>query len=217
MPLVHGFLHHGFRRKTFATPRSLEDGYTSCTYSFLPLHTKTDNTTDDGISYLSLGDAQKEAALLLEQAKALRQEADSIRQRIDLDAQQKKQRETERIDKWIRDILLASEGTGDGTEVLYSVEQVARLLSDKRFSEDHIMSMFRRLSESEKCTRSNCSPLVELLVEASGRMDCVEREEQANKRWSGKVERKLRRRLFARDWGIELDDLDETERGGRDY
>ena len=48
-----------------------------------------------------------------------------------------------------------------------------------------------------------------LLVDASGKLDCVEREDNPNKRWNGKVERELRKRLFAADWGIELEPEDE--------
>lgn len=178
-------------------------------WSTLALHAASENNEKGASSALT---RQEEAKSYLEQAQALRKEAEDMRQTIDLEAEAKKQRELARIDQWINELLLASEGD-DNVELLYSVEQVTQLLQEKRISEDHVMSMFRRLSESNAATRSRCSPLIELLVNASGLMDCIERDEQPNKRWSGKVERKLRRRLFARDWGIELDDLEARERG----
>ena len=162
----------------------------------------------------------REAQSYLEQAQALRKEAQELRRTIDAQEAARKERELARIDKWIDDLLVADridtkrnkEGDSSAVELLYSVEQVTQLLQDKRMSEEHVMSMFRRLSQLSPSSRSRCSPLVELLVEAAGRMDCMEREDQPNKRWSGKVERKLRRRLFANDWGINLDDLEEQER-----
>ena len=173
------------------------------------------SSTSSSSSSLSMADSY------LAQAKALRQEAASLQQSIKEEKEQAKQRQLARIDKWIRDTLLVTTTTNDNDddspaspEILYTVEQVAQLLQDKRMSEEHVMQMFKRLAESHAAKRSQCSPLVELLVQAAGKMDAVEREEQPNKRWSGKVERKLRRRLFANDWNIDLDQLEEHERNG---
>jgi len=58
-------------------------------------------------------------------------------------------------------------------------------------------------------------PLVSLLVDASGKLACGKQEDNPNKRWNDKVKRELRKKLFAMDWGIELepeDADDEPER-----
>jgi len=159
----------------------------------------------------------EEAKSILTQAQALRAEADALRKALDEQAEARRAGELARIDKWIDDLLVADRHqSGDATavELLYSVEQVTKMLQDRRMSEEHVMKMYRRLSQLSPSSRSRCSPLVELLVNAAGKMDCIDRELQPNKRWSGKVERKLRRRLFARDWNIDLDDLEEQERKG---
>lgn len=173
------------------------------------------NTTETDGSALTL--STDEAQSILTQAQKLRAEADALRKALDAEAEARRARELARIDEWIDDLLIADRsqsGEAAAVELLYSVEQVTQMLQDRRMSEEHVMSMFRRLSQLSPASRSQCSPLVELLVDAAGRMDCIERELQPNKRWSGKVERKLRRRLFARDWNIDLDDLEEEERNG---
>jgi ribosomal protein L16 Arg81 hydroxylase len=147
----------------------------------------------------------------LAQAQALRDEASTLRTRLDQQAQQRRQDKIAKIDAWIDDLLVAQR-LDPQTEVLRTVTQVSQLLQDKRMSEEHILQIFRRLSEASPQSRSRLSPLVELLVDACGVMDCLDAEEQSNKRWSGRVERKLRRRLFAADWGIDLDELEEEEK-----
>jgi hypothetical protein len=42
-------------------------------------------------------------------------------------------------------------------------------------------------------------------------MRLTDRTIQANKRWSGKVERALRRRLFAMDWNMDLEESEEDD------
>ena len=171
------------------------------------------NTTDSSALVIS----PEEAKAIITQAQKLRAEADALRKTLDAEAEARRARELARIDKWIDDFLVADRlqsGDAAAVELLYSVEQVTQMLQDRRMSEEHVMSMFRRLSQLSPASRSKCSPLVELLVDAAGRMDSIDKELQPNKRWSGKVERKLRRRLFARDWNIELDDLEEGERNG---
>ena len=158
--------------------------------------TATNNNSTDSSA---LAFSPDEAKSILTQAQALREEADALRKTLDAQAEARRAGES---------------GDATAVELLYSADQVTKMLQDRRMSEEHVMKMYRRLSQLSPSSRSKCSPLVELLVDAAGQMDCIDRELQPNKRWSGKVERKLRRRLFARDWNIDLDDLEERERDG---
>lgn len=91
-------------------------------------------------------------------------------------------------------------------EWLNSVETAAQVLRDERYSHEQVSKMFDRICDTSTAqSRSNCSPLLALLVDAAGKLDCVERKENPNKRWDGRVERDLRKRLFCMDWGMELE------------
>lgn len=162
-------------------------------------------------SNLSVAAAQDD----LQQAAALRAEANAMRTQLDQQAADRKAAKIARIDAWIDDLLFASSSSKDNSvELLYTAEQVTQRLVERRMSEEHVLAIFRRLSQlytPEKVSRSQCHPLVELLVQAAGRMDGIDRDQQINKRWSGKVERKLQHRLFARDWNIDLDELLDQE------
>jgi hypothetical protein len=149
---------------------------------------------------------------LQQQAHALRAEALNLERSLNETKAAKIQKELDAVDRWI-DELLINVTVNEDTQMLNSVEQVALLLEQKRFSQEHVNRIFERICElSGPQSRSKCSPLVTLLVDASGILDCVERDDNPNKRWNGKVERELRKRLFAADWGIEL----EPESGKRD-
>ena len=41
----------------------------------------------------------------------------------------------------------------------------------------------------------SCSPLLSLLLDAACQVDCIERKENPNKRWNGRVERDLRKKV----------------------
>jgi hypothetical protein len=114
------------------------------------------------------------------------------------------------------DHLLVNMTVDENTQMLNTAEQVARLLQDGRFSQEQVDKMFERICEtgpSSGQSRSNCSPIMSLLVDAAGKLDCVEREDNPNKRWSGRVERRLRKKLFALDWNIKLEDDDDPGPG----
>ena len=68
----------------------------------------------------------------------------------------------------------------------------------------------------------SCSPLLSLLLDAACKVDCLEREDNPNNRWNHRVERDLRRKLFALGYGIRVEDVDERNRvrsitGEKDY
>jgi len=143
------------------------------------------------------------------QAAKLRNEAESLQSALQESKEAKIQREIDKVDGWIDDLLIEVT-LGDGTELLKTVDQVYEVLMEKRYSALHVLKIFDRLCDVRaQESRSNCSPLMELLVDATGKLDCTEREENPNKRWNHRVERVLRKKLFARDWNIEYVSEDE--------
>jgi hypothetical protein len=160
-------------------------------------------------SCLSKNNAE-EIKTLQKQADALRAEAESMRLAVVAAKGAKRKKELANIDRWL-DHLLVNVTLDENTQMLNTVDQVARILQEERFSQEQVDKMFQRICDTTALTgrlqsRSNCSPLMSLLVDAAGKLDCVEREDNPNKRWSGRVERRLRIKLFAMDWGIKLED-----------
>ena len=142
---------------------------------------------------------------LQQQAQALRDEAAGLQTEL---RQQKLSREARAIsdeDRWIEESLIRW-SDGD-TVLLNTVEETTAIFRDRRYSPEQVRRMFRRVSaQTSNNRRSKISPTLELLVEAAGRMDCLEPDDNPNKRWGvRRVESDLRQRLFARDWGIELE------------
>lgn len=160
-------------------------------------------------SNLTTTSIEQQALTLQQQAQALRAEVQSLQQSLEESKALKIQKETTNVDRWI-ERLLVNFTIDENTQLLNTVDQVMELLKDGRFSQEQVNKMFVRICETGPATqsRSNCSPLMSLLVDAAGKLDELEREDNPNKRWSGRVERELRKRLFALDWGIELEDED---------
>jgi hypothetical protein len=155
-----------------------------------------------------------EIIFLQKQAQALRAEAESMRLAVYAAKEAKRKKELANIDRWLNH-LLVNMTVDENTQMLNTVEQVARILQEERFSQEQVDKIFQRICETgpASVSRSNCSPLMSLLVDAAGKLDCVEREDNPNKRWSGRVERKLRKKLFALDWNIILEDDDDPGPG----
>lgn len=146
------------------------------------------------------------ALTLQQQARALRAEAESLQRSLQEEKALKLQKEQDKVDHWMQE-LLVNVTIDENTQMLNTVDQVMQLLRDGRFSQEQVNKMFHRICETgPPQSRSKCSPIMELLVDAAGKLDELEREDNPNKRWSGKVERELRKRLFAMDWGIELEE-----------
>ena len=150
------------------------------------------------------------------QAAALRAEIACIEEDLRVSKEAKKQKELADIDRWIEECLYVrvSSNTTTRIELLNSVDKAAQVLRDNRFSHEQVSKMFERICETSPAqSRSNCSPLLALLVDAAGKLDCVDRDKNPNKRWDGRVERDLRKRLFAMDWGIHLESFtDKNDR-----
>jgi len=102
-------------------------------------------------------------------------------------------------------------------ELLQTEEQVAELLISKRLDYDMVNQIFDRLVNLSNRPQSidSCSPLLSLLLDAACKVDCLEREDNPNKRWNGRVERDLRRKLFALGYGIRIEDVENEKRAAR--
>ena len=87
-------------------------------------------------------------------------------------------------------------------------------LSLLRLSVESINNMFDRICETSQRQQSmeDHSPLIALLLDAACQVDCMEREDNPNKRWNHRVERDLRKKLFAMGWGIVFDEVIEERR-----
>jgi hypothetical protein len=153
---------------------------------------------------------EKHALTLQEQARKLRVEADAMRSQLERAKAEKLAKRKAKVDSWIEQLLIEVQ-VDDSTQLLKTEEQVLLRLQEGRFSQEQINAIFNRICEAGPQSRSNCSPLMELLVDSVGKMDEVERQDNPNKRWSGKVERVLRRRLFAMDWNMDIEESEEDD------
>lgn len=185
------------------------------------LHFATDkeaaHTNNSTVSSMTLTNAggvtqeQQTAALTLkEKAQALREEVARLRIEIEEEKERKLAKETENIDRWIDELLIQCT-VDDSTQMINNVDQVVEQLVAGRFSQEQVNKIFERICDTgPPQSRSKLSPVMETFVDAVGKLDCMEWEENPNKRWSGVVERNLRKKLFAMDWGFRLDEDEEN-------
>ncbi|KAL7579329.1 hypothetical protein ACA910_014007 [Epithemia clementina (nom. ined.)] len=170
---------------------------------------------DDDDSSRDSGSVQ----ILLRQAQALREEALSLERALNQSKIEKAQKEEEKVDQWIQELLFVTTATTFSqsestttmtkTELLNTVDRAFERLRDERFSQEQVNKIFRRICSQQKQSRSNHSPVMALLLDAVGKLDDLDRPDNPNKRWSGRVEQALQRKLFAMDWNIELEDDDD--------
>jgi len=146
----------------------------------------------------------------------LRDEVRALERSLNETKVERAEKELADVDRWIRELLVkydssSENGNGDsglGTQVLNSVDEVADKLRDGRYSPEQVDKVFERLCYTCPIVGRDSldrTPLLRLLVEAAGKLDQMERTENPNKRWNGRVERELRKKLFAREWGIDLE------------
>lgn len=185
-----------------------------------------------------------DALLFLEQAKALRQEASALQKQLNEEKETRIRIETEKIDSLI-DLLLFHGSTNyyneqqtnmsnstsmqtaemrSKAQLMNTEEQVAELLIAKRLNYDQVNKIFDRICELANRPQSidSCSPLLSLLLDAACKVDCLEREDNPNKRWNHRVERNLRQKLFALGYGIRIEDVQKKNdvksiTGEKDY
>jgi hypothetical protein len=199
--------------------------------------TTKNNINDDDNDNKSESESESVSSLLIlqEQAAKLRMEAELLQLALQETKNQKIKNEREKVDQWIEDLFLIQQSSESNTnnntnnnntntntndvDILKNVDQVYQYMILKRFSSEQIYKIFNRLSDikldrSQGMTcesRSNCSPLMSLLLDAACKLDCTEKDENPNKRWNYKIERILQKKLFARDWNIEYIADDEPD------
>jgi hypothetical protein len=169
----------------------------------------------DGAQQLATGppsslDASPEE--LQRRAKMLRDQATAIRTDMERNRQLQVQKETRNADRWLDDVLVHHK-INDDAEVLRTLEQAQHRLVEGRYSPDQVGRMFERLCELSHVSGRNSlatNARLQLLVEAAGKVDELEPEVNPNKRWKGsRVEHQLHKKLFAKEWGIDLDSSKE--------
>ena len=181
-----------------------------------------------------------EALYFLDQAKALRAEASALQKQLQKEKEERIGKEIEKVDTLIDMLLFHGSTNYDGqssdstetqiieqrskTQLMNTEEQVAELLIAKRLNYDQVNQMFDRICEMANRPQSidSCSPLLSLLLDAACKVDCLERDENPNKRWNHRVERNLRRKLFALGYGIRIEDVQKKNdvrsiTGEKDY
>ncbi|GKY97193.1 hypothetical protein MPSEU_000677700 [Mayamaea pseudoterrestris] len=165
------------------------------------------------IAVTALPEEGTHALDLLDQAEKVKADIRRMQQEVAQRKVDQLAKEDAAIDKWIQDLLFAtpsSRNASSNTQLLKTVDQVAQALEDGRYSFEQVNKIFRKLSQNVRKKRINQGleeqPLLQLLVEACGKMDCLDRNENSNKRWNGRVERALRRKVMALEWGIDLED-----------
>ncbi|KAL7555166.1 hypothetical protein ACHAWF_018779 [Thalassiosira exigua] len=191
---------------------------------------------------LAPASAVDDALVLLEEAQALRAQASALQSQLDREKEERIRRQREKVDSLIDSLLFhgvndAPRTPGPGAsgedglarqrsrqQLMQTEEQVASLLISKRMSYDLVNQMFDRICEQSGRPQSidSCSPLLSLLLDAACKVDCLEREDNPNKRWNHRVERDLRRKLFALGYGIRIEDVEKKNNvrsitGEKDY
>jgi len=155
---------------------------------------------------------------LKDEATRFRKEAEELQRALEETKRNKMERETAKVDRWIENLfLIESKIDDDNTELLKNVDQVYRHMMEERYSTEQVLKIFNRLNEvrleegRSAESRSDCSPLMSLLVDATNKLDCTDREDNPNKRWTYRVEKILQKKLFARDWNIEYVSEEEEQ------
>ncbi|KAL7505043.1 hypothetical protein ACHAXN_002827 [Cyclotella atomus] len=158
---------------------------------------------------IKVADETREASVFLQQAKILREQASLLQKQLREEKEARIRKETAKVDSLIDLLLFHGSTNYSKTELLNTEEQVAELLISKRLNYDQVNQIFDRLCELSNRPQSidSCSPLLSLLLDAACKVDCLEREDNPNKRWNHRVERKLRQKLFALGYGIRIEDV----------
>lgn len=166
------------------------------------------------------------------QAKQLREEIVDIRIDINMTAIDKEIRRKQKIDQWLNHLLINETMTSTTTtnddndpedkissstttiERINDVSHVVYILINDRYSPELVFDIFERLCETTRITGRDSiqsNVLLQTLLDAVNIMDSMEREENDNKRWKSIVERTLHKRLFAKEWNIDLDTVNDQE------
>ena len=159
--------------------------------------------------------------ILLSEAQALRDQASALQAQLDQEKEERLSKQRRRVDSLIDSLLFHGMGKEDNrqskAQLMQTEEQVADLLISRRLNYEMVNQMFDRIVEQSNRPQSidSCSPLLSLLLDAACKVDCMEREDNPNKRWNHRVERDLRRKLFALGYGIKIEDVEKDRRASR--
>lgn len=148
----------------------------------------------------------EDALVLLSEAKTLRQQASMLQDQLNREKEERIRKEREKVDNLIDLLLFHGMNSDSNTseerkqQLLHTEEQVAQLLISKRMSYEMVNQCFDRIVEQANRPQSidSCSPLLSLLLDAACQVDGLERKENPNKRWNGRVERDLRKKVSDR-------------------
>jgi hypothetical protein len=168
-----------------------------------------------------------DALILLNEARRLRAQANELQIQLDIEKKDRIRKQREKVDSLI-DALLFHGMNNNSTrgdearlrsrqQLLHTEEQVANLLISKRMNYDMVSQMFDRICELSNRPQSvdSCSPLLSLLLDAACKVDCLEREDNPNKRWNHRVERDLRKKLFLLGYGIRIEEVENDKHRAR--
>ena len=159
--------------------------------------------------------------ILLSEAQALREQASALQAQLDQEKEERLSKQRRKVDSLIDSLLFHGMGKEDNkqskAQLMQTEEQVADLLISRRLNYEMVNQMFDRIVEQSNRPQSidSCSPLLSLLLDAACKVDCMEREDNPNKRWNHRVERDLRRKLFALGYGIKIEDVEKDRRASR--
>ena len=159
--------------------------------------------------------------ILLSEAQALREQASALQAQLDQEKEERLSKQRRKVDSLIDSLLFHGMGKEENkqskAQLMQTEEQVADLLISRRLNYEMVNQMFDRIVEQSNRPQSidSCSPLLSLLLDAACKVDCMEREDNPNKRWNHRVERDLRRKLFALGYGIKIEDVEKDRRASR--
>ena len=122
-----------------------------------------------------------------------------------------------KVDSLIDSLLFHRDDMESKAQLMQTEEELAGLLISRRLNYEMVNQMFDRIVEQSNKPQSidSCSPLLSLLLDAACKVDCMEREDNPNKRWNHRVERDLRQKLFLMGYGINIEDVEKDRRSSR--
>lgn len=197
---------------------------------FNPISTRSRRSSllfDSDDTQLATTADTNDALVLLNEATMLRQQANELQLQINREKEERIRIQREKVDSLI-DALLFHDMNNNATnnqQLLLTEDQVAKMLISKRFNYEMVNQMFDRICElaNQQQSVDSCSPLLGLLLDAACKVDCLEKENNPNKRWRP-VEQDLRKKLFLLGYGIRLEDVNDERKnnvrsitGEKDY
>lgn len=160
------------------------------------------------------GTATGAAITMIQEARSLRKEIEMLEESLLSSRLRSEEEEMVRIDRLLDELLVLYTSDDKQTQILHDVDQVFERLKEGRYSPAEVTKIFRRICDISPQTRSNCSPLMTLLVEGVGKMDSLDIESNPNKRWTQKLENRFRKKLFQLEYGLDVEEVDEEQSRG---